>query len=308
MHSLAFSTTIKTRTTSAARWLLNSLILTLILTLSAATAAAQPNWLDADGQPLPFTSNAAAVEFLANAEIITQKQLNDGSNKPLKLTLQRDGITAHAIFRTVDHKVNQRNLPRQRRELRDSYIFEVAAFELSQMLGIDNVPPATLRTLGGKRGSVQLWVENATSESRRIANQQQPKKPASWHRQKQALALFDSLIYNFDRNTGNMLFDASGKLWYVDHTRTFKTLPALPWAANIQICDEQFWNALRALEPAQVRIRLSPYLSPLQISTLLERRTRLVRKIEQLIAERGIDAVLYQAERLVPVQLASLDH
>jgi len=302
MHSFAFSTAIPTSASNAARWLLTA----LILTLAATTAAAQSSWLDADGQPLPFTSNAAAVEFLANAEVVAQKQLKDGTTKPLKLTLERDGITAHAIFRSVDHKVNQRNVPRQRRELRDSYIFEVAAFELSQMLGIDNVPPATLRTLDGKRGSVQLWIENATSESRRMAKGLQPQQPASWHRQKQALAVFDSLIYNFDRNTGNMLFDASGKLWYVDHTRTFKTLPELPWTANIQICDEQFWSALRALKPEQVRAQLSPYLSPLQIRTLLVRRTRLVRKIEQLIAERGIDAVLYQGERPVPVQIASL--
>jgi len=36
--------------------------------------------------------------------------------------------------------------------------------------------------------------------------------------------LFDQLIYNTDRNLGNLLIDKSWRLWMIDHTRAFKVL------------------------------------------------------------------------------------
>ena len=35
--------------------------------------------------------------------------------------------------------------------------------------------------------------------------------------------LFDQLIYNTDRNLGNLLIDKDWRLWMIDHTRAFKT-------------------------------------------------------------------------------------
>ena len=36
------------------------------------------------------------------------------------------------------------------------------------------------------------------------------------------MRLFDSLIFNDDRNPGNYLFDADWKLWMIDHSRAFQ--------------------------------------------------------------------------------------
>jgi hypothetical protein len=43
------------------------------------------------------------------------------------------------------------------------------------MLGLDNVPPATLRKLKNKNGSVQIWVENAMTQ--KSMNKQNLKPP-----------------------------------------------------------------------------------------------------------------------------------
>ncbi len=51
---------------------------------------------------------------------------------------------------------------------RDNYIYEPAAYQLSLLLGLDNVPPATLRKIDNKNGSVQIWVENAMTEKANV--------------------------------------------------------------------------------------------------------------------------------------------
>ena len=62
---------------------------------------------------------------------------------------------------------------------RDNYIYEPAAYQLSLLLGLDNVPPATLRKIDNKNGSVQIWVENAMTERRcRSRNSSRPTRSA----------------------------------------------------------------------------------------------------------------------------------
>ena len=92
------------------------------------------------------------------------------------MLLEKDGIRADAIFRDVheeragaDHGGGKADL-----FFRDDYIFEPAAYELARLLGLDNVPPATLRKLHGKKGSVQIWVENSMTEKKRIQDKVEP--------------------------------------------------------------------------------------------------------------------------------------
>ena len=160
------------------------------------------------------------------------------------------------------------------------------------MLGLDNVPPTVPRNLDGQRGSVQLWIERSTSEGQRIRNNERLAWPARWSRQRHTMFVFDNLIYNFDRNHGNMLVDTTGKLWLVDHTRSFKKLPKLRAPEQIVVVDRRLWDRLRQLDPREVRRRSRPYLDSIEIQSLLRRHRLLVAHIEQLIAERGADAVL----------------
>jgi hypothetical protein len=39
------------------------------------------------------------------------------------------------------------------------------------------------------------------------------------------MRVFDQLIYNTDRNTGNVLYDTGWRLWGIDHTRAFRVRP-----------------------------------------------------------------------------------
>ncbi|MEM1201630.1 MAG: hypothetical protein AAGN66_00225 [Acidobacteriota bacterium] len=258
-----------------------------------AIIAPARRWIGPDGEPLPFRTDAQVLEFLRTADVVRTKVLTSGSTKPLKLYLEKDGVRADAIFRTVAASKHRTGGHLNRKQFRDHYAFEIAAYEVSRLVGLDHVPPATLRRIDGREGSVQLWVENATSETDRIERGDKPARPAHINFQKHMMRVFDHLIYNFDRNTGNILVDADHKVWLVDHTRSFKSSPEFPEGPPVVVCERSMWKHLRGIEETELRDRLRPYLESLELEATVERHRALVNHLEHLIDERGESAVLF---------------
>ena len=265
-------------------------------TQAAAQAAAPAmRWTDPEGKPLPFQSDAELLEFLRTADVKSEKELSGGITFPIKLLLEKDGIRADAIFRDVHEEKMQARLANGRSELffRDDYIFEPAAYELSRLLGLDNVPPATLRKLHNKKGSVQIWVENSMTERKRVQDKIEPPDHTRWEKQLQMMNVFDALVYNTDRSRGNMLMTPDGKLWLIDHTRAFRQNMDLQNAAALHQCERGMYEKLKALDEAVVRERLKEYLSSYELNALLKRRKLILEHLDKLIAERGEEHVLY---------------
>jgi len=128
------------------------------------TGRSQPIWLDPEGNPLPFTTDAEVVDFLATARVVDRRRVGTGVTDPEKLLLERGGIRAHAIFHDVDVEKTRLRLRGQVvMFFRDSYANNVAAYELSRLLGITNVPPAVVRKVDSTKGSLQMWLEEATT-------------------------------------------------------------------------------------------------------------------------------------------------
>ena len=121
-----------------------------------------------------------------------------------------------------------------------------------------------------------------------------PNHEKLWLYQKQNMAVFDNLIYNFDRNPGNVLIDVRGRVWFVDHTRAFKILPSLPRRAAIKVCERRLYEGLRDLDPDAVRQTLEPYLTGVEIGALLKRQQKLVKALEKQIAKHGEPAILFE--------------
>ena len=261
----------------------------------SGAAASASRWTDADGKPLPFRSDEELLEFLRAAEVKSEERLSSGVTFPTKLLLEKDGVRAHAIFRDVDEERSTPTFGAGRDDLffRDNYIFEPAAYEMIRLLGRDNVPPATLRKVGNKSGSVQIWVENATSQRSMKKHNATLPEGQQWAKQLQMMNVFDALIYNTDRNSGNLLITQDGKLWMIDHTRAFRRIPSLPKAATINQCERSMYQKLKTLDEAAVRARLAPYLRSYELDALLKRRQLIVERLDNLIAERGEAQVLY---------------
>ena len=266
-----------------------SLAVLLLGSLPAAGAEDGRRWIGPDG-PLPFQTHEEIAEFLVEAEVVGQKQLSSGSTKPWRLDLERDGVRARAIFRSID-----KTMGRDLRRVEDHFRHEVAAYEIDRLLGLDLVPPAALRMWNRDKGSIQLWIENARSETERIEANISHGDRQYIETLKRRMRVFDALIYNFDRNTGNLLFDRLGRLWLIDHTRSFKVEGDLPDKLKplLQHCERHLWYAIRDLERKDLKKATRPYLGPLQTAALMERFDALREHFASRIAELGEDEVLY---------------
>ena len=258
-----------------------------------ASEADRVGWLGADGQPLPFETPAEILQFLRDAEIVSSEPIPTGVTHPRKMLLELDGTRAHAIFRDID--VSKTRVKLQdgsfHMKFRDYFLFEVAAYRMATLLGLDNVPPTVVRRIAGKQGSLQLWIENVISTGG-PENELRPPSYSDWAAQVQAVGVFDYLILNIDRNSGNYLVDADWKLWIIDHTRAFQVTETVPSPESIVRCERRLWERLQALDAATVRETVGPLLTPGEISRLLERLDSLRTHVLELIIERGERAVI----------------
>ena len=164
---------------------------------------------------------------------------------------------------------------------------------MSRLLGLDSVPPATLRKYAGRDGSIQIWVENAQTEEMRVKQKLQPPDPIRWAKQSHVMTVFDQLVYNTDRTRNNILITPDWKIWMIDHTRAFRKLPILLDEQKIRQCDRSVYEHLKALDEATLREQLKNYLHKDEISSLLKRRDLIVKRLDKLIAEKGEGAVLF---------------
>jgi len=96
------------------------------------------------------------------------------------------------------------------------YRREVAAYELSKVLGWPNVPPTVVREKAPHGvGALQLFID---ADRRHFLGQNLAHEDV-WLR----IALFDVITNNADRKSGHCLFDAKDKVWVIDHGLTFHT-------------------------------------------------------------------------------------
>lgn len=94
------------------------------------------------------------------------------------------------------------------------YRREVAAYELSKVLGWPRIPPTVARIEAPHGpGAMQLFVE---ADGRHFFGQNRSRRD-TWIR----VALFDVIANNADRKSGHILFDAEDTVWVIDHGLTF---------------------------------------------------------------------------------------
>jgi uncharacterized repeat protein (TIGR03843 family) len=153
------------------------------------------------------------------------------------------------------------------------YRREVAAYELSKVLGWPNIPPTVVRRQGPHGvGAVQLFI---AADRRHFLDEQSTRRP-TWAQ----VALFDVIANNADRKSGHCLFDANDEVWVIDHGLTFNVdhkLRTVIWDFSgeplpPELCGD-VERALADIEKGRLAKTLVRLLSPAEVS-MLKRRLR----------------------------------
>jgi hypothetical protein len=269
---------------------------------AAASTSGTTEFLGPDGAPLPFASRAEVLEFLRQAEVVSSKRAPGGITGARKLLLERDGIRAHAVFRNVRIEELVRKLPdgRIQTHFRDHCMNELAAQALARVLGLETVPPTVVREVDGKVGALQLWIERAQTEKSFRKRELLGVARVKHRLQIEQMHVFDNLINNTDRNLGNFLTDDAGRVWYIDHTRSFSRVPTLPTPSRVDRCSRAVWERLRHVTDEEIVEALAAHLDPPEIEGVLARRHLLVDLLESRIAETSPGRVLFGLDYVLP--------
>lgn len=264
----------------------------LVLPLLAALLA--PPSVIRHGLPI---EGEQAEWFLATATVVSMTPVGRGVTRPQKVTLDDGTQVLHAIWKGVDelrHKVTRSDKGSFQIGFRDSYKYEIAAYELDKLLGLGLVPPTVTRRIDEKDGSLQMWVEGAFSEVDRQEKDLRPLNNGRWSQDIYKVHLLNQLIYNSDtRNDHNLLYDPDFRVYAIDHSRSFRLYSELFAEKELRRFSRSVLERLRSLDPARIEDRLGPWLSEKEIDALLKRRDLILELADSLVARWGESVVLY---------------
>ena len=245
--------------------------------------------------PAPLPSPEAMEEFLLNAELSDIREIGVGVTGARRAVASHGRLTHDVHIQTVDVRRSALRVGggRVERNFRDSYAYNIAAYRLAVLLGMDNVPMSVLRTVGGERAAVTWWVDDvAMTERERTAQRTYGPNPSRTVEQFYTMYVFDELIQNRDRNQGNMLWTSDWKMWLIDHTRAFRPDVEITEPVRLTRVRRDLLDNLRALMPEALEEATGDYLSGSQRSRLLQRRDLLVRHFDDRVARLGAGGVL----------------
>lgn len=241
--------------------------------------------------------DAVKERFLLEGEILRSKDASGGITPSRQATLRLEGLEHDAHIQSVDESKAMAVLADGPPEIdfRDSYLGNVAAYRLDRLLGLHMVPVTVVRSYRRKPAAFTWWVDDVVMDEReRSSKKIQPPHIDSWNRQIIVVRIFDQLIYNTDRNPGNLLIDEDWRVWMIDHTRAFKVLEELQVETALGVrCPRSLFAALRKLDEPLLRERMGDVLSQGQLDGLLARRDRIVAYYDAKIEQFGEATVLY---------------
>lgn len=244
-----------------------------------------PAGVSAPGPALAIALTPAQQEaFLSTAKVTKTKEAKKGVTGTLMATLA-DGTTTHqASIQTIDQSMMRFESSRGvELNFRDYWGYNVAAYRLAVMLGLDMIPPAVARRHGDKPAAFTWWVDDVLmDELGRVKSKTRPPDITYWGAQNALILVFDALIGNVDRNQGNMLIDKQWKVWMIDHSRAFRLAEKVKNLAVIRRCERTMFARLKALDAAALKAELDDYLTRYEMDALLERRDAIVAHIEAL--------------------------
>jgi len=261
--------------------------------LAAAITLAAPQ--ESGQAPAPATTVAAVAvapvppdgdieRFLKEADVLSTKSTKKGVTDSLRAMLSDGKLTHEAHVQNIDESKREfRTNQGVEFDFRDSWMFNIAAYKIDRLIGLNMVPPSITRNHRSTPAAWTWWIDDVLmDEGGKVKNNVQPPDRAYYSRQRAMMSLFDQLISNTDRNQGNIVYTKDWRLWLIDHTRAFRKNSELKAPAQISRCDRQVFEGLKALDREKLKAEVGRQLDDGQIKSLLARRDAIVKKLEAL--------------------------
>ena len=246
-----------------------------------------------------ITDREKWAKFLDEAEVVDFYQMKgpEAVTEPWVLTLEKDGVKRRALWKDA--------FGRQKGSL-ESWNWEIAAYRLDKLIGLEMVPPTIEKRFRMERGSCQLWIDDSmTLEEKEKREIKTPSfKIFYWNRALYKQRTWDNLIANDDRHQGQFLITSDFRILLCDHSRSFGTTKKL---TETLIFDENYWEGPRLMKELprslyqniksltfdKIKDSVEDYLTDKEIEAVLKRKELIVAWIEKRIEEVGEDKVLY---------------
>jgi hypothetical protein len=261
-------------------------------TAVAAGTAAAPSTVR------PVLTDAEMERFLLNADIKATIKVSKGVTKARQVRMSDGQLTHDAQVQDVDISMPFFQVDPKHSEVnfKDSYRYNIAAYRLSLLLGLDNVPMSVERVVDRKPSAVTWWLDDVAMEEgdrKKLKSQPYGPNPSRTLGYLSIMRVFDELIQNRDRNLGNMVWGKDWKLWMIDHTRAFRLGKDLLSPKTVERCERSFFAKMKELNAPQLTQVMGKSLTKEEITALIARRDALVKLIEGRIAEYGEDKILF---------------
>jgi hypothetical protein len=245
----------------------------------------------------PAVSDADIEQFLLHARVMKTKGIKKGVTGSSQATLTDGKLTHDAHMQTIDQRLQQfaGSNGGVEFDFRDSWTFNLAAFKIDRLIGLNMVPVSVARRYNYTEGAFTWWLDDVMMDEQarlklqaeakskpELKGQGDPPDTEIWNQQMQMVRLFDQLIANIDRNLGNLIITKDWRLWPIDHTRAFRTYRDLKTPANVTRVDRKVLERLKTLDRDALKRETGKYLTTYQIDAVLARRDAIVARIEGL--------------------------
>jgi hypothetical protein len=243
----------------------------------------------------PTLTKEQIEHFLLTAKVVKSRNAKKGVTDTYRLTLSDGTVTHDASFQSInEHDAVKQFASGMQINFVDSYKYNIAAYKLAELLGLDDMLPVTVeRKWSGHTGSLSWWLPAKMDEAERSKKGLLAPDTAAWNNQMYKIRVFDQLVADYDINLTNVLIGEDWKLWRIDFSRAFRWNKELRAPKDLVRCDRQLFEKLKELDANTLTEATKHYLNKAEVKAVMARRDKIVALFQQKIAEQGENAVLY---------------